>query len=100
MATTDWSEEEYLNPQHTFSKSSIIIRTPQQMVNSRLFERSLLLNPLRDRVTIVHRPGRFNNNIDPLSRYPVPAYYVTLAHVTEQCQQKLWDGYLSDPFCR
>ena len=30
MATTDWSEEEYLNPQHTFSKSSIIIRTPPQ----------------------------------------------------------------------
>ena len=69
-------------------------------VNSRLFKWSLLLNPLKNKVTIVHRPGRFNNNVDPLSRYPIPTYSITLAHVIEEWQQKLWDGYLSDPFCR
>jgi hypothetical protein len=53
-------------------------------VNSRLFKWSLLLNPLKDKVTIIHRPGRSNSNVDPLSRYPVPAYSVTLAHVTQE----------------
>ena len=43
----------------------------KETVNQRLFRWSLLLNPLKDKVTIIHRPGRLNNNVDPLSRFPV-----------------------------
>jgi hypothetical protein len=34
--------------------------------NSRLFRRSILLNPLKDNVEIVHRPGKTHMNVDPL----------------------------------
>jgi RNase H-like domain found in reverse transcriptase/Reverse transcriptase (RNA-dependent DNA polymerase)/Integrase zinc binding domain/Chromo (CHRromatin Organisation MOdifier) domain len=43
----------------------------KETVNQRLFRWSLLLNPLKDKVTIIHRPGKLNTNVDPLSRFPV-----------------------------
>lgn len=54
-------------------------------VNSRLFKWSLILNPLRDKVTIIHRPGRLHNNVDPLSRYPSPmSNSINLLHVESE----------------
>lgn len=64
-------------------------------VNSRLFKWSLILNPLRDKVSIIHRPGRMHNNVDPLSRYPA-SYSVNLLHVQDDWQDRLWNGYLKD----
>jgi len=64
-------------------------------VNSRLFKWSLILNPLRDKVDIIHRPGRIHNNVDPLSRYPA-SYSVNLTHIDNSWQEKLWNGYLAD----
>ena len=65
-------------------------------VNSRLFKWSLILNPLRDKVSIIHRPGRMHNNVDPLSRYPA-SYSVNLLHVENDWENRLWEGYLKDP---
>lgn len=42
-------------------------------VNARLFRWSLQLSPLRDKINIIHRPGRFHANVDTLSRQPTPA---------------------------
>jgi hypothetical protein len=67
--------------------------------NSRLFKWSLILNPLRDKVTVIHRPGRLHNNVDPLSRYPV-VNSVNLLSVNEEWKAKLWRGYLDDAFFR
>jgi hypothetical protein len=67
--------------------------------NSRLFKWSLMLNPLRDKVTIIHRPGRLHNNVDPLSRYPV-ANSVNLLSVNDEWKAKLWRGYLRDRYFR
>jgi len=64
-------------------------------VNSRLFKWSLFLNPLQDKVTIVHCSERLHNNVDPLSCYPT-SNSVTLTHVDETWQTKLWDGYRRD----
>jgi len=50
-------------------------------VNARLFRWSLILNPLKDKVTIIHRPGRMHSNVDPLSRNPA---YVTLVKMSEE----------------
>jgi hypothetical protein len=44
-------------------------------VNARLFRRSLQLSPIKDKVNIIHRPGRFNANVDTLSRFPTLAPY-------------------------
>jgi len=65
----------------------------EELINSRLFKWSLILSPLKDNVTIVHRPGRLHNNVDPLSRYPMS---VNLVHVGEEWQSKLWEGYYAD----
>lgn len=64
-------------------------------VNSRLFKWSLALNPLKDKVTIIHRPRRFHSNVDPLSRYPV-SNSVNLLHIESAWRDKLWSGYLRD----
>jgi len=66
--------------------------------NSRLFRWSLILNPLKDKVTIIHRPGKFHQNADTLSRFP--CYTVTLVHMSEEWIEKLWNGYHSDVFLR
>src|SRR6202043_2672191 len=57
-------------------------------VHSRLFKWSLILNPLKDKVTIIHRPGRLHSNVNPLSRYPV-ANTVNLLHVQEKWKATL-----------
>ena len=80
--------------------------------NSRLFKWSILLNPLRDNVEIVHRPGRTHANVDLLSRNPSdqpppagkkiirPAYSTTHVHLTDQWKDNLWMEYIADPaFC-
>ena len=36
----------------------------KEKTNARLFKWSLLLNPLGEKVTIIHRPGRFHTNVD------------------------------------
>jgi len=66
-------------------------------VNARLFRWSLILNPLKDKVTIVHRPGRMHSNVDPLSRNPA---YITLVKMTDDWEEKLWIGYQEDPYYR
>src|SRR5271169_2957931 len=68
-------------------------------VNARLFKWSLILSSLKDKVTIVHRPGRFHQNVDPLSRNPA-SYTVTLIHLSDTWKQKLADGYQEDPYFR
>jgi hypothetical protein len=68
-------------------------------VNARLFKWSLLLNPLRHKVTIVHRPGRFHNNVDPLSRNPI-SNSVTLSYLDESWIDRLWLGYQNDAYFR
>jgi len=70
-------------------------------VNSCLFHRALLLNPLRDKITIIHRPGRFHANADALSRFPSSSsspssFNVNLVHVDNDWQEELWSGYNSD----
>lgn len=51
--------------------------------NSRLYRWSLLLGPLKDAVTIVHRAGRLHSNVDPISGHPLPeTYFVTEAAET------------------
>ena len=71
-------------------------------VNSRLFRWSLILNPLQHKVTIVHRPGRLHNNVDPLSRNPSNSVYtnVNLYYARDEYVDKLWSGYLSDRYFR
>jgi len=76
-------------------------------VNARLFKWSLQLSALKDKVTIVHRPGRFHQNVDVLSRNPMstpagtyPAYSITLVHLSEEWKENLWKGYLADPHYR
>ena len=74
-------------------------------VNARLFKWSLQLSALKDKVTIVHRPGRFHQNVDVLSRNPMPtrtqpAYSITLIHLSKEWKEKLWNGYLADPYFR
>jgi hypothetical protein len=64
-------------------------------INSRLFKWSLILNPLRDKVTIIHRPGRMHNNVDPLSRYPA-SYSINLTQIDERWKSQLWNGYMKD----
>ena len=68
-------------------------------VNARLFKWSLILSSLKDKVTIVHRPGRFHQNVDPLSRNPA-SYTVTLIHLSDAWKHKLADGYQKDPYFR
>jgi len=77
-------------------------------VNSRLFHWALLLNPLRDKITIIHRPGRFHTNADALSRFPSPSsssstsssscssFNVNLVHIDNDWQEELWKGYIND----
>ena len=73
----------------------------KETVNQRLFRWSLLLNPLKDKVNIVHRPGRLNNNVDPLSRNPVPAYLTTtLVSISNEWRLKLQSGYVKDKHFR
>ena len=68
-------------------------------VNARLFRWSLILNPLRDRVTIIHRPGKLHSNVDPLSRNPA-GYSVTLIKMSDDWEQKLAKEYQDDPYYR
>ena len=73
----------------------------KETVNQRLFRWSLLLNPLKDKVDIVHRPGRLNNNVDPLSRNPVPAYLTTtLISISDKWRSKLQSSYATDRHLR
>ena len=66
----------------------------KETVNQRLFHWSLLLNPLKDKVNIVHRPGRLNNNVDPLSHSPVLAYLTTtLVSISDEWRLKLQSAY-------
>jgi hypothetical protein len=67
--------------------------------NARLFKWSLQLSLLKDKVTIIHRPGRFHQNVDPLSRNPA-SYHVTLIHLPEDWKEKLWEGYQKDAHFR
>ena len=66
-------------------------------VNARLFRWSLILNPLRDRVTIIHRPGKMHSNVDPLSRNPA---YITLVKISDEWEENLSKDYQKDPFYR
>ena len=66
-------------------------------VNARLFRWSLILNPLRDRVTIVHRPGKMHSNVDPLSRNPS---YVTLIKMSDEWEDKIAAEYQEDSYYR
>src|SRR5947207_3689156 len=68
-------------------------------VNARLFKWSLILSSLKDKVTIVHRPGRFHQNIDPLSRNPA-SYTITLIHLSNAWKLKLAKGYQEDAYFR
>jgi hypothetical protein len=68
-------------------------------VNARLFKWSLILSSLKDKVAIVHRPGRLHQNVDPLSRNPA-SYTVTLIHLSDAWKQKLTQGYQEDPYFR
>ena len=59
------------------------------------------MNPLKDKVNIVHRPRRLNNNIDPISRNPIPAYLTTtLANISDEWRQKLQSAYIKDKHFR
>jgi hypothetical protein len=64
--------------------------------NTRLFKWSLQLSLLKDKVTIVHRPGQFHQNVDPLSHNP-SSYHITLIHLAHTWMEKLWNGYQEDP---
>jgi Integrase zinc binding domain len=64
-------------------------------VNSRLFKWSLILNALKDKVTIVHWPGRIHTNVDPLSRYPA-SYSINLLHMKSSWENRLRRGYVND----
>jgi RNase H-like domain found in reverse transcriptase/Integrase zinc binding domain len=66
-------------------------------VNARLFKWSLQLSLLKDKVTIVHCPGRFHQNVDPLSRNP-SSYHITLIYLADTWKEKLWKGYQEDPY--
>jgi hypothetical protein len=68
-------------------------------VNARLFKWSLILSSLKDKVTIVHCPGHFHQNVDPLSRNPA-SYAVTLIHLSTAWKKKLANGYQKDPYFR
>jgi len=59
-------------------------------VNLCLFHWALLLNPLWDKITIIHRPSRFHVNTDVLSKFPSPlpslsssssSFNVNLVHI-------------------
>lgn len=58
-----------------------------------------MLNPLKDKVTIIYRPGRLHNNVDPLSQYPI-SNSVNLVQISNEWQGKLWRGYLDDKYFR
>ena len=69
---------------------------------------------LKDNVTIIHWPGLMLRNVDPLSRNPVdgylvkiesgsieffknrnyPSFHITLIHLSDEWQDKLWAGYI------
>jgi hypothetical protein len=68
-------------------------------VNARLFKWSLILSSPKDKVTIVHRPRRFHQNVDPLSRNPA-SYSVTLIHLSTAWKKKLANGYQKDTYFR
>jgi hypothetical protein len=68
----------------------------KETVNQRLFRWSLLLNPLKDKISIVHRPGRMHANADALSRHPTPAYLVTLINISDEWKERLQRGYSKD----
>ena len=68
-------------------------------VNARLFKRSLQLSVLKDKVMIVHHPGRLLRNVDPLSWNPA-SYHVTLIHMSDERKDKLSEGYKTDPVLR
>ena len=74
----------------------------KETVNQRFFRWSRLLNPLKDKITIVHRPGHLNSNVDPLSRFPVPSYATTITHIviSEEWKAKLQAGYGKDKHFR
>lgn len=72
-------------------------------VNARLFRWSLQLSPLQGKVNIVHRPGRFNTNVDTLSRHPTPnsmarSYSVSLIQISDEWKERFWQGYQDDVF--
>jgi hypothetical protein len=110
--------------------------------NARLFRWSLQLGPLKDKVKIIHRPGRFHANVDTLSRHPQsnrpsdddvrvtqnsplsdddprvipnsslpeidisspppirPSYSITLLKSSREWEDKLWEAYRTDRYCR
>jgi hypothetical protein len=53
----------------------------------------------KDKINIIHRPGRFNRNVDALSRFPspTPAYHVLLLQVDKEWDNKLWQQYKEAP---
>jgi len=67
--------------------------------NARLFRWSLILNPLKDRVEIIHRPGRMHANVDVLSRNPISeSFSVTLIKLSDSWLDKLWNAYKEDRY--
>jgi hypothetical protein len=52
----------------------------------------------------LHRPGRFNTNVDTLTRFPIPtispAFHVSLLQVDKEWENKLWQQYKEDPYFR
>jgi hypothetical protein len=71
----------------------------KEPVNQRLLRWSIFLNPLKDKVDIIHRPGLRQTNVDPLSRYP-SAYPTTTTHITisSQWREKFIEGYRQDKY--
>ena len=71
----------------------------KEPVNQRLLRWSLFLNPLKDKIKIIHRPGTNHTNVDPLSRYP-STYATTTTHISisKEWRTRFQSGYINDPF--
>ena len=73
----------------------------KEPVNQRLLRWALFLNPLKDKINIVHRPGIRQTNVDPLSRYP-SFYATTTTHImiSDEWRKRFQEGYEKDKFFR
>ena len=74
------------------------IWTVKETANQRLFRWSLLLNPLKDKVEIIHRPRRLHSNVDLLSRNPVNHYSVSLISISDEWKQRFVKAYKKDRY--
>lgn len=70
----------------------------QQSTNTQLYKWGLLLNHLKDKITVVHMPGLMYNNVDPLLRYPVSIFLMLSLGLLEEWHDQFQEAYTEDNF--